>query len=977
MPSDLYDKKFQERYKSLNKAQKEAVDAIDGPVMVIAGPGTGKTTILTLRIANILRKTDTPASGILAITYTEAGAKNMRVRLRELIGGRADEVRIHTFHGFAASVIAEFREHFPHLSRAEQITDVEAEAIVRKILADAAFADIRPLGNPDMYIGAILHAVREAKKEAWTAQALRDFARDEAKRVESDSESISSRGATKGQLKADAKKRIERVAKTALLADVFERYEAAKKGKFIDFDDLILELMVAIQRDELLLRLLQEKFLYVMVDEHQDTNDAQNLLVRMIVDFFETPNLFVVGDEKQAIYRFQGASVHNFLRFQQIWKDMKVISLDENYRSHQGILDAGFALIENNYGEGEHANLRVELKSGLKGAKRQPIDVVTAGNIAAEESWLASSIQKALKADPEATVAVIVRKNRLVTRALAALESRGVKAAAERGADIFSHPAGALFFEMIHFLSDPSYIEGLGTTLAAGLWGVEFGEAAEIAATLKTGKVAGIERRIPALAKLQAQKAKSSGLEFVIQAAEASSFVEAIADDPLSVEVWRGIVTLAEDISRRSKTEDPAKLIRELLSYAASAETKTVRVSLGAPDAQVTVMTAHGSKGLEFDYVFMPYSTQDSWMTQRRGPSFILPLEGGEEDRVRDTRRLFYVALTRARKHASISLSLEGPDGKETIPVGFIAEIPEGMASRSDLPSLKGSAAVVSTKPLSAREQTLADFARRSLSERGLSVTALNHFVACPARYFYKSVMRLPEAPSATAERGNAMHAALDAVWRLSSKTARSIESTIASMVEYYFSERSLLPAFERESIKAELVHDAPAVAKALLEHFSSHPKVESETWVEAIHPNKLGDIRIHGKLDALALGEDKISIFDYKTRKAMSENEMRGLTKDSSGDYFRQLVFYKKLIATDGRAKGKAIEPSLVFVAPDEKGRCPIVSPAISKKDEQDLAAHIDRLIESVSSGDVVRALCDDPDCKECALRRFALLNG
>ena len=106
---------FEERYAQLNKKQKLAVDTIEGPVMVIAGPGTGKTSILTLRIANILKQTDTPASGILAITFTDAGVKAMKNKLREIIGGRADEVRIHTFHGFASSVIGEFKDHFTHL----------------------------------------------------------------------------------------------------------------------------------------------------------------------------------------------------------------------------------------------------------------------------------------------------------------------------------------------------------------------------------------------------------------------------------------------------------------------------------------------------------------------------------------------------------------------------------------------------------------------------------------------------------------------------------------------------------------------------------------------------------------------------------------------------------------------------------------------------------------------------------------------
>lgn len=136
--------KFKTEYTKLNSKQREAVDTIEGPVMVIAGPGTGKTTILTLRIANILLKTDTPPSGILALTFTDAGVKAMRTKLKEIIGERSLEVPIHTFHGFAASIIAEFSDHFPHLSRSRQITDIESEKLIREILKENKFAKLRP-----------------------------------------------------------------------------------------------------------------------------------------------------------------------------------------------------------------------------------------------------------------------------------------------------------------------------------------------------------------------------------------------------------------------------------------------------------------------------------------------------------------------------------------------------------------------------------------------------------------------------------------------------------------------------------------------------------------------------------------------------------------------------------------------------------------------------------------------------------------
>src|SRR5579872_30631 len=134
MPQSDLEKQFQELYKKLNPEQKKAVDTIEGPVMVIAGPGTGKTTVLTLRIANILLKTDTPAHGILAITYTDAGVKAMREKLRGIIGTRAHEVNIHTFHSFASAMISEYPDHFIHLEGRTLITPVEAESLARAII---------------------------------------------------------------------------------------------------------------------------------------------------------------------------------------------------------------------------------------------------------------------------------------------------------------------------------------------------------------------------------------------------------------------------------------------------------------------------------------------------------------------------------------------------------------------------------------------------------------------------------------------------------------------------------------------------------------------------------------------------------------------------------------------------------------------------------------------------------------------------
>lgn len=963
--------KFKEEYEKLNQKQKEAVDTIEGPVMVIAGPGTGKTTILTLRIANILKQTDTPASGILALTFTEAGVRTMKAKLREIIGDRALEVPIHTFHGFASSVINEFKEHFPHLSKSKQITDIEAEILLRKILSDKKFSRLRPLGEPDFYISKILGTISDAKGEAWTPEMLVEFAKSEIERIKEDPDSISSRGATKGSLKGEALKRIEKCEKTILFGEVYKIYEEKKREeRKIDFDDLLFELLKTLREDELLLQILQEKYLYILIDEHQDTNDTQNLIIKMIADFFETPNLFVVGDEKQAIYRFQGASVENFLSFQKIWGQMKVISLEDNYRSHQNILDASFKMIEQNYGEGEHQNLRIKLKSNKTGA---PLNLISAPNTETEENFLVERLKELTLKEKDKTVAVIVRKNSDVSKVLSLLESNDIKASAERGTNIFAHPLGSLFFSLIEFLPDSSKTEALAETIALGLWDLDFEKQSGLIKSVRSGDLSKVTKELPVISKLQKEINSSGVLEYLTLAADVSGFTKMASQNPLSIEVWRMIYELARDLAYANNIEDPRKIIEVLLSYKKSSEKKTVKIKTGETFSQITVMTAHSSKGLEFDYVFLPYAVEESWVTKSRGSSFILPREKEDEDDIRDERRLFYVAMTRAREQVTLSFALEDGQGRLLTPVRFINELDDSQISKTSLAKTKTPKNIQTLdKKKSKQLDEKLDYTKRVLLENGLSVTALNHFLNCPSEFYYKSILKVPEPPSASSEKGNAMHEALSRVWTLDKKDEKTISETIIKSVEEYF-KKSLLVAFEKEMILEELRVNAPKVASALLEHFSQNGNVTTEGWVETYFKHKDIELKIHGKLDTLIEFEKEILVFDYKTREAKSVAAIKGETKEESGDYFRQLIFYKILLENNPRYAGKKIEPSLVFVKPDSKGRCPTINIPIEKGDEERVKEGIASLIESVWFGDFLNSVCDNKSCKHCALKKVS----
>ncbi len=964
---------FNIEYGRLNKSQKMAVDMVEGPVMVIAGPGTGKTTILTLRIANILRKTDTPAHGILAITYTNAGVKAIREKLERIVGSRAHDVCIHTFHSFASSIIAEHPEHFTEISDMKTLDDVGKESIIRKILENKEFSILRPFGKPDAYMSAIVSTIIDAKKNNMDYRMVASYNRDEIERIKNDEESISTRGATKGKLKAEALSRIEKCEKTIVFSEVFKLYEEEKnKAKKLDFDDLIIELLKKLREDELLLRLVQEQFLYIHIDEHQDTNDLQNSIISIIAEFFDTPNIFIVGDEKQAIYRFQGASVENFMLLKNKWPAMKMISLDMNYRSHQNILDASFSMIENNYHLDEYSDLRIRLK-GEKA--KDKIKIVTGENTRATEYYLIEELKNIRKNEPQSTIAIITRKNRELDRIIEVLESENISVSSERSIDIFHNPIGILFFDLIEYIVNPNKIDLLSKTIISGLWNIGFEDGMNIIKLLRSGKDIKIEEKIPELLEIRKSLINENIIASLISIAKNSGFIKIISKDPSYIYVWQGIISLAESLAHDDTVFTPIELINSMLLYRLSAENKVVKIPVGAPDIPIKAMTAHGSKGLEFDYVFMPYLNDENWIGKNRGYSFVLPRKQAGQNDIEDIRRLFYVSITRAKKNVTLLPSLEESNAKVLTPLRFINEIDKKYTEEI---TLSRKDANISIKDLKSDiiSSKIINLAKDTVLENGLSVTALNHFMECPNKFIYQSILKLPQAGTISSEKGKAMHSAISRVWRNENRNKENIESDLSQGILDYINE-SLLSINEKETLKKELLESIPDLLKALYNHWSTDKvTIYTEHWIRSLYKSKYQDkvieIPIHGQLDAIIDNGHEVNVYDYKTRQSMSENEIKGNTKNSDKDYFRQLVFYKILLERDFHFRDKGITPSLVFVSPDKKGRCPIISLTINDEDIKNVYSEIDKLIESIWSGKIMNSSCEDKDCEWCKMRKL-----
>lgn len=412
---------FLQSYNNLNPEQKLAVDTIDGPVVVIAGPGTGKTQLLSTRVANILDKTDTDPSGILCLTYTDSASFNMRQRLFSIIGKDAYKVNIFTFHALGTEIINQNPEYFFYGFGYRPIDEIGKISLVQDIITSLPLDNPLNSYHPDhgfTYLNDIIDRIKDLKNEGLTPAdfleiltqqtellkqinplfgELFEIRSDKIKpenfsqfynfvktlipseshhfesfkffpkfldslkdldKVTEDKKLFSKeiRRFRENWGKVDTSKKYQlknylNLDKHLALAAAYKEYQdQLHKNKYYDFEDMLLEVIQAFKQNLDLKYQYQEKFLYVLVDEFQDTNGVQMELIQALTNSdinSGKPNIMVVGDDDQSIFKFQKASIANILNFEQNFADPKIIYLTKNYRSGQDILDFADKIIEN------------------------------------------------------------------------------------------------------------------------------------------------------------------------------------------------------------------------------------------------------------------------------------------------------------------------------------------------------------------------------------------------------------------------------------------------------------------------------------------------------------------------------------------------------------------------------------------------------------------------------------------------------
>ncbi len=971
---------FEKHYKQLNKAQKEAVDTIEGPVMVVAGPGTGKTKILTLRIANILKKTQVNPGNILALTYSRAGASEMQKRLAGMIGTPAYQVTISTFHGFCDDVIKQNPSAFPRIIGSENIIEVDQVNIIEKAINELPLKELRPYGEPFYYMGAIISSIDKLKREDVSPEDFKKIMLAEEESFANIDDLYHEKGAHKGKMKGDYQKLQKQIGKNFELVQIYEFYQKTlAEEKLYDYNDMIMEVVRELGNNSDLLLQLQEQYQYILVDEHQDTNNAQNKLIELLCNFHDNPNLFVVGDEKQAIYRFQGASLENFLYFKKIYPSSKLIVLEENYRSHQSILDAAHNILAG--------------QKPLKAQEGKKAIEINLGEFTKpeEELYFIAQDIKTRIADgiaPE-EIAILYRENRDAKNISRALDKIGILHAIESKQDIMAdsdiRKLLLLFKTAVNFGSEELILESLHIDFI----GINELEIYQTIAEVQEKRISAyglVKEKFPDFyAKLSkwATLAKNENAEqcFEIIMRE-SGFLASILKKIDAGEKLDRVQVLFNKLQGLVLRHKQFSL-GDFLDYLATLESHKILLEKAnrAAVGRVRLMTAHGAKGQEFDCVYMANAYNGHWGNKRRPQLISLPgrvfsLGKGVPEQDTDDgdeRRLFYVALTRARKEMTITYAGESLDGKQLLPAQFIAEIKPELIKHIDVNKiqkelLKHKEFFFSESPSREVDIHNKEFIRRMFTTFGLSVTALNNYLTCPWNYFYTNLLRIPKAKTKHQMYGTAVHNALKDFFEEAKKKLPSAEWLLERFITHIAKEPMTEVDVVESSIKGR------ASLRGWYAKYSSSWNLSTLTEFNIKGIILAPDVRITGKLDKVELSDGKVVVVvDYKTSKPKTRGDIEGTTQSSDGNIKRQLVFYKLLLSRyDDGKKFKMESGEIDFIEPNDKGDFKKESFNVTDEEVQELTDLILNTADEILNLKFWNRICDDKDCEYCALRKI-----
>ncbi len=981
-----YNKIFEQALQNLNPEQLEAVNETEGPVIVVAGPGTGKTQILALRIANIIKTTDVPPSAILALTFTDSGVNAMRDRLVSIIGPLAYEVRIHTFHSFCSSLISEFRDFFHNGQSLRPIDEITRYSLVRKLIEKNDYYPLVDIKNKFNFVPNIISQIGKLKKELVTPERLHDFALAKINELDS----IDTTNFKKGVL-GKHYSALKLNKKLLILSKIYKDYiDQMERDSWFDFDDMILMILDKFRNDPVFLVLVQERFQYFLLDEFQDTNNSQYEIINLLVSYYEKdPNLFVVGDDDQSIYRFQGASLENIHRFLEKYNSAKKIVLKTNYRSSQLILDAATSIISNN------KDRVAENKQLLAANTVYPNNLIEIAkfNTHTEEFYFLSNRIKNLvdTGVSPSEIAVITRGNSELLKIAKFFDELNVNYTISANTNVLDNKYIKKVISGLRFLANPKdYVELINFLFLPNL-DVKLTEIYALSALIKKNPkipFVDIRKYFNTDSKIEITLIK---LEKMIQLLNFESFSTFIRSLLIELGIFEDLIKkeLLDDLNAVRSFIDFAEsyfdsnskpVLKDFLLLLDSIFEHNLKVNeKGAIQNSnyLNLMTAHKSKGLEFEYVFIPYATNKKWISSKRAEFIAIPDElflelPVEESSEPEERRLFYVALTRAKHSVYISSALTYESGSEQIKAKFTEEISADFIVNLDIPELSFadlSKIFLGTGNEFKHGQEIKDWLRNSVIPNfKLSPSAFNDFLKCKRVFFYERILKLPTLKNMYLIEGSFIHLLVENLLVLKKKGQVMTQAHIDNIVDRYIDSNNLSLA-ELNYLK----QNSLAIFTNWRAYHEQNNSIPDALYTELNFYSRdvfYDGVPLTGKIDLveyLNTQERIVRVTDFKTSAPKTEGVIMGKTKDSDGAYYRQLMFYKLLIESDSNLRLKVDQGVLSYLI-DKDGVYKAVPINYNPADYQEFKTQIKDVYNQIKDLSFVDSLHDECSCKgEC----------
>jgi len=898
---------------SLNKEQQQAVTHREGPLLIVAGAGTGKTMVITHRIAWLITEGLAKPEEILALTFTDKAAGEMEERVDRLLPYGYINLQVSTFHSFCEKVLHEHGVEMGLSPDTRLLNELDTWLLMRQQFDRFKLDYYRPLGNPSKYLRALLTHFSRAKDNAVSPEDYLAYV--EGKRANMDK--------TGGDDVTTSE-----VSRLEELSGAYHTYQQIlHEQDCVDFGDLLLHTLMLLRQRPRVLHHLQNQYRFVLVDEFQDTNHTQYELIKLLAS--PRNNLTVVGDDDQAIYKFRGASLANILAFETDYQNAKKVALIKNYRSSQAILDHAYTLIQQNNPHRLEARQDGTLSKKLVAHQEHP-GVIEHIHCAREEDEARQVVEKILslrKEDLERSFgefAILVRSNDSALPFIQALEREKIPYQFHALRGLYRKPVIVDALSLLRVMDQPhdsvSFYRFLSWPLHAlscetlslicreahrrGVSLFQICQSIRLLSSLPQGEAETVEALMQKLGQFQIAMRTKKASELFVTALREIGYVQALSllHESVQKESYQCLQKFYDRI-RGFEGRSPSFSLHDFLlefgeELKAGEEGSLSSDPEAGPDV-VHIMSVHASKGLEFSYVFVVHLIEQRFPTIARRDAIPLPTALdrdvilGEDGHLAEERRLLYVAMTRAKRGLFLTSAEDYGGARKRRFSRFLKELGyETPPAHSSLPRSSLFSFIASEDK---------DNPVTFVLPSHFSYTQLAAYQTCPLQYKYAHLLRVPILGRASSSFGRTMHETLCRFFELwIERNAHTQETLFGGEVlsaSLPVSLEELLKIYEERWLD-DWYHDDTEREKYRKQGRASlmtyHKILEQERphpcFVEQEFTYKLGAYVLKGRIDRIDAKGEGVEIVDYKTGKPKHEED---ITKEQK----EQLLLYQMAV--------------------------------------------------------------------------------